>query len=61
MLIMKWTLRALVVATALLLIFSTAVGIGLLAVDLMVGGIYEMRKSACDRSEMHHIPVTHRI
>ncbi|WP_225046728.1 hypothetical protein [Lacticaseibacillus kribbianus] len=59
--ILRWTLRALVVLTIGLLLFDTAVGIGLMAVDILVGVFYEMKQTACDRREMKHVPVTHRL
>ncbi|WP_179394371.1 hypothetical protein [Lacticaseibacillus absianus] len=61
MMILKWGLRALIVATVGLLLVDTFVGIGLMAVDILVGVFYEMKRSACDRRQMKHIPVIHRV
>ncbi|WP_054723364.1 hypothetical protein [Lacticaseibacillus nasuensis] len=60
--VMQWALRVMVIVTAGLLVTNfAAIGIGLMAVDVVLGVIYEMRKTACDRRQMHHIPVTHRL
>ncbi|WP_461225091.1 hypothetical protein [Lacticaseibacillus suihuaensis] len=59
--VLRWVLRALIVLTVGLLLFDTAVGIGLMAVDILIGVVYEMKQTACDRREMKHVPVTHRL
>ncbi|WP_338217666.1 hypothetical protein [Lacticaseibacillus salsurivasis] len=59
---LKWSLRALTVLTVVLLFTNAAaIGIGLMAVDLIVGGLYLMHKSACDRRQMHHLSLMHRL
>ncbi|WP_390407613.1 hypothetical protein [Lacticaseibacillus jixiensis] len=60
--IMKWSLRALIVLTVVLMFTHTAfIAILLLAVDVHFGVFYEMTRNKCDRRQLKHIPVTHRI
>lgn len=57
--IVMWTMIAL---TAVLLCTNYAtIGILLMAVDVVVAIVYEMQRSACDRRQMHHISLTHRM
>lgn len=58
--IMKWGLRFLVLATVILLVVNTALGIALIAVDLLVGGVYLMQRSKCDRRQLHRLDLVHR-
>lgn len=60
--IMKWVLRALIVLTVVLMFTHEAfIAILLLAVDVHFGVFYEMTRNKCDRRQMSHIPVTHRM
>ncbi|MFD1392558.1 hypothetical protein ACFQ3L_03015 [Lacticaseibacillus jixianensis] len=58
--VMKWGLRVLVLATVVLLVTNTAVGIGLSAADLLVGGVYLMQRNKCDRRQLHRLDLVHR-
>lgn len=59
--IAKWILCVAVVVTAVLVAVDTPVGIGLMAIDAIGGVVYGMYKSSCDRRQLHHITVIHRI
>ncbi|WP_125703984.1 hypothetical protein [Lacticaseibacillus daqingensis] len=61
MMILKWSLRVLVALTLVLLVVNTVLGIGLMAIDIVAGVFYEMKRTACDRRQMKHIPVVHRM
>mgnify|MGYP004703662613 FL=1 len=60
--IMKWSLRVLIALTVVLMFTHMAtVAILLLAVDVHFGVFYEMTRNKCDRRQLKHIPVTHRM
>ncbi|MCI1986965.1 MAG: hypothetical protein LKJ69_05775 [Lactobacillus sp.] len=60
--IMKWSLRALVALTVVLMLTHLAtLGILLLAVDVHLGVFYAMTRNKCDRRQLKHIPITHRM
>ncbi len=60
--IMKWSLRALIALTVVLMFTHMATAaILLLAVDVHFGVFYEMTRNKCDRRQLKHIPVTHRM
>ncbi|MFD1432970.1 hypothetical protein [Lacticaseibacillus yichunensis] len=60
--VLKWVLRGLTGLTVVLLCTNwAAIGIGLMAIDILVVVAYEMKKTACDRRQMHHLPEVHRM
>lgn len=59
--IMKWSLRALIAVTVVMLVVNTVIGIGLIAVDMLFGGVYLMQQSKCDRRQLHRLDLIHRF
>lgn len=60
--ILKWLTYSLTVITLILLASNWAtIGILLMAVDAIDWIVYEMTKNACDRRQMHHVPVVHHL
>lgn len=59
--LLKWSFRALAVATLILLFTASTVGILLLAIDIPLYVVSEMHKTACDRRQMHHMSLNHRL
>lgn len=60
--IMKWVLRVMIVLTVVLMFTHMAtVAILLLAVDVHFGVFYLMTRNKCDRRQLRHIPMTHRM
>ncbi|MFD1440476.1 hypothetical protein [Lacticaseibacillus hegangensis] len=59
--VMKWSLRALIAVTVVLLVVNTVLGIGLIAVDMLFGGVYLMQRNKCDRRQLHRLDLMHRF
>lgn len=59
---MKWSLRALIAVTIVLLFTNLLpVAILLMAIDVHFGVFYAMMRSKCDRRQMKHMPMAHRL